>query len=73
MNITITRLVFIGVARSCDDTVDKKRVTSCISKHLFLERFSNQKNRPKNPEMLSRRLLMSRLQNFAAGAAKCVL
>ena len=26
------------VARRCDDTVDKKRVNSCVLKHLFLER-----------------------------------
>jgi len=26
------------MVRRCDDTVDKKRVNSCVLKHLFLER-----------------------------------
>jgi len=41
--------------RRCDDTVDKKRVKSCVLKQLFLEGVtgSNQKYRQKNPEMLS--------------------
>ena len=41
------------VARRCDDTVDKKRVNSCVLKHLFWEELSNQKYRQKTPEMLS--------------------
>ena len=35
MNITITRLVSIRIARCCDDAVDKKRVNSCVLQHLF--------------------------------------
>ena len=40
------------VTERCDDTVDKKRVNSCVLKYLCRE-LSNQKNRQKNPEMLS--------------------
>jgi len=36
------------VTRRCDDTVDKKRVNSCVLKYLFRREFSNQKNRQKN-------------------------
>jgi len=39
------------VAWRCDDTVDKKRVNSCVLKHLFLEGLGNQKYRQKKPEM----------------------
>jgi len=31
------------VARHCDDTIDKKRVNSCVLKHLFLRELNNQK------------------------------
>ena len=41
------------VVRRCDDTVDKKRVNSCVLKHLFLERVEQPKISPKKPEMLS--------------------
>jgi len=41
------------VARRCDDTVDRKRVNSCVLKHLFLEIVEQPKEWPKNPEMLS--------------------
>jgi len=41
------------VSHRCDDTVDKKRVHSCVLKYLFWREFSNQKNGPKNLEMLS--------------------
>ena len=41
------------VARRCDDTVDKKRVNSCVLKHLCWREFSNQKNCHKTPELLS--------------------
>jgi len=43
------------VARRCDYTVDKKRVNSCVLKHLFLEGVEQP---------------MSCFQNFAADAAK---
>jgi len=60
------------VARRCDDTVaiEKKRVNSCVLKHLFLEGDQEPKKSPKNPgNALSDALLMSRFQNFAADAA----
>jgi len=41
------------VARRCDDTVDKKRVNSCVLKHLFWRELSKEKYRQKPPEMLS--------------------
>ena len=41
------------VTRRCDDTVDKKRVNSCILNYLFWREFSNHENRQKNPEILS--------------------
>jgi len=42
-----------------------------IIKHLFLERLEQPFKSPKNPgNALSDALLMSHLQNFAAGAAK---
>jgi len=42
------------VARRCDNTADKKREISCAVKHLFFWReLSNQKYRPKIPEMHS--------------------
>ena len=37
------------VVRRCNDTVDKKRVNSCVLKHLFLERVEQQKISPKKP------------------------
>jgi len=59
------------VARRCDYTVDKKRVNSCVLKHLFLEGVEQPKISPKRPgNALSDALLMSRFQNFAADAAK---
>ena len=59
------------MVRRCDDTVDKKRVNSCVLKHLFLERVEQPKISPKNPGIsLSDALLMSCFQNFAANAAK---
>jgi len=39
------------VARRCDYTVDKKRVNSCVLKHLFLEGVEQPKISPKTPEM----------------------
>ena len=55
------------VARCCDYTVDKKRVKSCVIKHLFLEGVEQPKILPKKPgNVLSDALLMSRFQNFAA-------
>jgi len=59
------------VARRCDDTVDKKRVNSCVWKLLFLEGDEQPKISPKKPgNALSDALLMSRFQNFAADAAR---
>jgi len=59
------------VVRHCDDTVDKKRVNSCVQKHLFLERVEQPKISPKKPgNALSDVLLMSCFQNFAPDAAK---
>jgi len=59
------------VARRCDDTVDKKRVNSCVLKHLFLEGVELSKISPKTPgNALSDALLMARFQNFAADATK---
>jgi len=59
------------VARRCDDTVDKKRVNSCVLKNLFWREMSNQKYHQTKPgNALADTLLMSRFQNFAADAAK---
>jgi len=59
------------MARRCDDTVDKKRVNSCVLKHLFLEGAEQPKKSPKKPgNAFSDALLTSRFQNFAADAAK---
>jgi len=59
------------VVRRCDDTVDKKRVNSCVLKYLFLERVEQPKKSQKKPgNALSDALLMSCFQNFAADAAK---
>jgi len=58
------------VARRCDYTVDKKRVNSCVLKHLFLEGVEQPKIlTKKTANALSDALLMSRFQNFAAYAA----
>ena len=79
VNSTVTKYsdYFVGkdtserVARRCDDTVDKKRVNSCVLIHLFLEGVEQPKTSPKTPgNALSDALLMSRFQNFAADAAK---
>ena len=59
------------VARRSDYTVDKKRVYSCVLKHLFLEGVEQPKISLKNlRNALSNALLMSRFQKFAADAAK---
>jgi len=51
------------VARRCDDNVDKKRVSSCVLKQLFLEEFEQPKMSSKTPKnALSDALLMSRLK-----------
>ena len=51
------------MARRCDYTVDKKRVNSCVLKHLFLERVEPPKISPKKPgNALSDALLMSRFK-----------
>jgi len=41
------------MVRRCNDTVDKKRVNSCVLNQLFLEGVEHPKISPKNPEMLS--------------------
>ena len=63
------------MARRCDDTIDKKRVNSCVLKHLFLEGVEQPKTiAQKNPgNALSDALLMSCFQKFAASAAKFLL
>jgi len=59
------------VARRCNDTVDKKRVNSCVLKHLFLKGVEQPKISPQKPRnALSEAVLMSRFQKFAADAAK---
>ena len=59
------------MARRCDNTVDKKRVNSCVLKHLFWGGFEQPRMSPKKSEnALSDALLMSRFQEFAADAAK---
>jgi len=63
--------ILLITTQRCDDTVEKKRVNSCVLKHLFLERVEQPKISPKNPgNALSDALLMSCFQNFAADAAK---
>jgi len=53
------------VARRCDYTVDKKRVNSCVLKHLFLEGVQPPKIWPKKPgNALSDALLMSCFQKI---------
>jgi len=45
------------VARRCDDTVDKKRMNSCVRKHLCWRELSNQKKTPtKNRKHSLRRV-----------------
>jgi len=41
------------MARRYDNAVDKKRMNSCVLKHLFWRELSNRKHCQKNPEMLS--------------------
>ena len=54
------------VARRCDDTVDKKRVKSCVLNQLFLEGVEQPKISSKTP---GNALSEARFQNFAADAA----
>ena len=59
------------MARRYDDIVDKKRVNSCVLKHLSLEGVEQPKFSPKNAgNALSDALLMSRFQYFASGTTK---
>jgi len=59
------------VARRCDDTVDRKRMHSCVLKHLSLEGVEQPKKWPTNPgNTLSDALLMSCFQYFAADTTK---
>jgi len=51
------------VARRCHDTVDRKRVNSCVLKHRFFEGVEQSKKYPKKPgNAFSDALLMSRFQ-----------
>jgi len=59
------------VVRRCDNTVDKKRVNSCVLKYLFLEGVDQPKISPKPPgNAFSDALLMPRFQNFAVAAKR---
>jgi len=59
------------MARRCDDTVEKKRVNSCVLKHLFLEGVEEPKTSTKKPGIaLSDALLMSRFKDFAADTTR---
>jgi len=59
------------VTRRCDDTVDKKRVNSCVLKYFFLEGAEQPEKSPKIPEnAFSNALLISRFQYFAAPQKK---
>jgi len=61
------------VARRCDDTVaiEKKRVNFRVLVRFFFEGVHQPKKTPKSPgNAFFDVQLMSRLQNFAAGAAK---
>ena len=59
------------MAGRCDYTVDKKRVNSCVLKHLFLEGVEQPKISPKKTQnALSDAPLMSRFLKIAAGAVK---
>ena len=56
-------------ARCCKNTVDKKRVNSCVLKHLFLEGVKQPKRSLKPPgNAFSNTLITSRFQDFAAAA-----
>jgi len=48
INITITGLVIVGVARRCADTIYKRRVNSCVLNHIFWRGVGNQKIATKN-------------------------
>jgi len=51
------------VTRRCDDTVDKKRVNSCVLKYIFLEGVEQQQKSQKKPrKALSDALLKCTLQ-----------
>jgi len=52
------------VTRRCDDTIDKKRVNSCVLKYLFWREFNNQKFAQKSRKYFLQRGTMSRFQNF---------
>ena len=41
--------ILLITAQRCDDTVDNKRVDSCVLEHLFLERVEPLKISSKNP------------------------
>jgi len=57
------------VARRCDDTVDKKRMSACVLKKPFLEGVEQPKKSPKNSgNALSDALLMLSFQKIAADA-----
>ena len=71
--VTQTRLVPIHLAWRCDNTVDKKRMTSCVlrmtscvPKHLFEGSSATKKSPKPTQNALSDALLMSRFQNFTS-------
>jgi len=57
------------VSRRCEDTVDRKRVNSCILNHLSLDGDEQPKNRQKPPEMPYPPRCKCVFQIFAADAA----
>jgi len=52
------------------DTVDKKRVNSCVQKYLFLGNSATKKIAPNPENAFSNAVLKSRCQQIVAGAAK---
>ena len=52
------------------DTVDKKRVNSCVQKYLFLRNSDTKKIAPNPENAFADAVLMSRCQQIVAGAAK---
>jgi len=71
INVTITRLFSLRVTRRCDNTVDKKRVNSCVLKHLFSEGVQQPKKSPKRTlKCCLRRATHVAFPNFAAAAAQ---
>ena len=57
------------VTRRCDNTVDKKRVNSCVLKYLFGGSAVTKKS-PKTPGNALSNVLLSGFENLTADAAK---